>query len=288
MAVCAVVSAWSLPAEALLIQDPNTDDFSVSFDGVIDGTVVSGLESNAAFDFTGSTFFGGQNVTEFYFDITLSTDLSAPITSARVSGIGFATAPDIIVPNNGNQAPAPADSSLNTGVSRVTTDANASPPFEFIIGGNFPQPGVVNIEFCITGGGNSCQGGGNVGVSGTSAANGSETFSIALAVVGDQTANGLTLDQFAVRYQSIVGTNLGTSGVGQGRESHEIPEPASLTLLGVGLAGLAWVRRRRRAGVPQRHARRAARLSATRPAVRPSHSGRFDPRGHRPARTSPT
>jgi hypothetical protein len=71
----------------------------------------------------------------------------------------------------------------------------------------------------------------------------------AAALIFADLPDSIELINFSVRYQSIVGTQLGDSGTGRGTTitplPTEVPEPGMLALLGAGLL-VAGVPRRRR------------------------------------------
>jgi hypothetical protein len=162
--------------------------FLVNFDGNVSTQTVSGLSSEAQFTFKG--FTTSQNKTVATFDVKLTNTSDGAIES-RVSGLGFDTSGTL----------------LSSSVSGLFGNA--------ILGGSFPNQ-FGNMDVCFTQG-NTCQGGQSGGVSSSESlpgTYGSGLFNLALTL--DGMVNTLTLDNFGVRYQSIEGTNLGTSGTGSG------------------------------------------------------------------------
>jgi hypothetical protein len=191
------------------------ESFIVKFDGNVDRTDVEGLSSWAKF--TLQSFTGSSAI----FDIELENTSTGSITS-RTSALGF----DI------------DEGSLDS--------ASVAPGGLFEkahINGSFPN-GFGSIETCFTDG-NNCQGGQNGGVS---SKEGASTFTSTVQLT--QSVEKFAMSNFGVRYQSIQGTALGTSGTGRGTPFYEqpppqsIPEPGTLTALLV--SGLALVQQRRR------------------------------------------
>jgi hypothetical protein len=173
------------PSLTLGLSDINKS-FLINFDGNVSTQTVAGLSSSALFTFTG--FTTNQNKTVATFDVKLNNTSSGSIDS-RVSGLGFNTSGTL----------------LSSSVSGLFGNS--------VLGGSFPNQ-FGKMDVCFTDG-NTCQGGQNGGVSSDSSLPGtfgSGLFNLALTL--DGSLNTLTLDNFGVRYQSIAGTSLGTSGTG--------------------------------------------------------------------------
>jgi hypothetical protein len=185
--------------------------FQVSFDGNVATQNVSDLTSLATFTFQGFENIG--SFTQAKFDIDLKNTSTGAIAS-RTSVLGFDT--DLALQN----------ASVATGGLFSNAILNGSLPNQF---------GALDV--CFTDG-NNCQGGQN---GGAASGQNSQTFSAKLAF--NQGVSQFALSNFGVRYQSISGTNLGTSGTGKGtvkppRDPNKIPEPGmaiaiALTSLGV-------------------------------------------------------
>ncbi|MCU0567961.1 MAG: cistern family PEP-CTERM protein [Oculatellaceae cyanobacterium Prado106] len=199
--------------------------FTVKFDGSVATQGVSGLTSEAVFKFLGftpatptTTSSKGKNTitttvtgTIARFEITLKNTSSGAIGS-RVSALGFNT--------DKTESAAGATGLFSNGV----------------IGGSLPNQ-FGNVDVCYTNG-NTCQGGQNGGVS-----SGSAPDSFIASLTLDGTVNQLTLSNLGVRYQSISGTNLGTSGTGKAvlfqppttppkeQPPKRVPEPAIASAL---------------------------------------------------------
>jgi hypothetical protein len=197
--------------------------FEINFNGNVSEKDVQGLSSTAIFKFLGFTTVGsGANTkTEAKFDIILSNTSSNGITS-RTSALGFNVSNTLLGLGN-------PGGSGNTRVSGLFTNDRS---------GAFPNQ-FGSVDVCFTNG-NTCQGGANGGVS---TGNPAASFSPILAFTGN--VNSFTLSNFGVRYQSITGTNLGTSGTGKGYyiapppPPKKVPEPATAAAIGL-FAVSAW------------------------------------------------
>lgn len=173
--------------------------FELDFDGNVATQTVNGLKSKATF--TLSSFSG----TSAIWDIVLS-NLSDNGISSRTSALGF-------------------------DVSSVVSGGSSSGLFSKAkTGGAFPNQ-FGDIDICFTNG-NTCQGGQNGGVSTGETGNFTAALNFASAV------SSFDLSNFGVRYQSIAGTNLGTSGTGHGttvnNNTKDVPEP--ITIVGSAMA----------------------------------------------------
>ena len=185
------------------------DSFDVYFNGIINGNVQPGLTGEAHFTLTNIVGHGngGEN---WDFSVILVNTSSSPITDSRISVLGFNTNPNV-----------------------DTTESSAIGIFNTVGNGNLAQVGNIEVCFKDGGSGSNCSGGGNGGVQqGT----GSQFFT---RLNFNSDLSSLTLDNFAIRYQSISGSTLGDSGAGT-----EVPIPAPALLLGSALASLALKRRK--------------------------------------------
>ncbi|MEA5625391.1 cistern family PEP-CTERM protein [Nostoc sp. UHCC 0251] len=206
MAVVPSASAFSFSPNNDSVTVTATDinqSFEINFGGNVDTTNVEGLSSKAIFKFLGFTTVGSK--TEAKFDISLSNTSSNGITS-RTSALGFDVDKTLFGVGNTN-------GSGNTRVSGLFSNDRE---------GSFPNQ-FGNVDVCFTNG-NTCQGGGNGGVSTGSVA---ATFSPILAFNGSVTS--FTLSNLGVRYQSITGTSLGTSGTGEGFYVAPPPPPKKVS-----------------------------------------------------------
>lgn len=188
--------------------------FAISYDGFVDGTsVVGGL--------TGSALYTVQSVSSntLVLSIAMTNTSSSPVTDSRISVFGFDTNPNVV-------------SAAATGFFTGTVK-NSSLPSQF-----------GSIELCVKNGQtNNCGGGGGTGVA--IGQTGTTTLTLTFSSIG---AGGVTLSNFGVRYQSIVGVYGVTSAVGRGTPgTPPIPEPSALALFAVGgLAVAAALRKRAR------------------------------------------
>jgi hypothetical protein len=198
-----------------------TQSFTIDFNGIVEGSVVSGLTSQITFtvvDIDATT-------DRIVLNYSILNNSSSPITASRVSAFGFNADPNL--------------SQSGTTVTGLFTQEH----FNL----NVPQLGV--LEFCgNNNAGNSCGGGGSSGVTKGNTGGGTLT----LAFVSD-IANGATLSDFFVRYQSINGAtcrdrdgNLTTTGCsGVGVATPPIPEPTSAAVFGLGALIVGAALRRR-------------------------------------------
>ncbi|MGI2906306.1 cistern family PEP-CTERM protein, partial [Tolypothrix sp. VBCCA 56010] len=186
--------------------------FQFNFDGSVATQNVTGLTSTAFF--TLKSFNG----TEAAFDVNLDNTSSNGIKS-RTSALGFNVYSDLTSTNK-----------LDLASGKTTASGLFS---NSVLDGSFPNQ-FGDIDVCFTQG-NTCQGGRNGGVS-TDDGIGKFSFNLAFNKMVDSFALG----NLGVRYQSIEGTSLGTSGTGQGKyyqapppPPKKVPEPSTTAALGL-------------------------------------------------------
>jgi hypothetical protein len=214
--------------------------FTVKFDGNVSTQTVSGLTSEAQFKFLGftptttsvTTGKGKNAITTILtqtiaqFEVILKNTSSGAIGS-RVSALGF---------NTDKEEVAASASGLFSG---GLTGRSLSLPNQF-----------GNVDVCYTDG-NTCQGGQNGGVNNNQSLPGTfqqGTFMANVTLSG--AVNSFTLSNLGVRYQSISGTSLGTSGTGRSvlfvppdvppPPPKKVPEPGIMGALAI--TGLAAAR----------------------------------------------
>jgi PEP-CTERM motif len=136
-------------------------------------------------------------------------------------------------------------------VAPVLTGASANPGWGATINDTFP--GFQQIDLCVWDGAN-CSGGGNQGV----AEGLTETLTLTLTTAGNFTTSGISFSSpFASKWQSVGnrGKSWELDGCIAGADGtctpprppqEDVPEPASLALVGLGLVAAAAARRRRR------------------------------------------
>ncbi len=209
----ALATALASPSVAAVVVDGATpSSFTVVYNGNVNQTPVPGLTASMTLNFLNTSNAGKT----YNFSYSLTNTSSAPITASRVSGFGINTTPNIV-------------SATASGPTFTQTH----------VPGSFPNQGGT-LEVCINAS-NQCQGGGNGGV--TFGNTGTGNFSLTFASAQSQ----ISMDAFAVRYQSITGTQLGTSGTGFGHVPPAVPEPATwaMMIFGFGAVGGAMRYRRR-------------------------------------------
>ncbi len=205
MAVVPSASAFTFSPNNDSITVTATDinqSFKINFGGNVETKDVEGLSSEATFTFLGFTTVGSN--TEAKFDISLSNTSNNNITS-RTSALGFNVDKTLV----GVGDPTGSGNTRVSGLFDIDTD------------GSFPNQ-FGNVDVCFTDG-NTCQGGGNGGVS----TGMTDTLFPILAFKGNVTS--FTLSNLGVRYQSITGTNLGTSGTGKGLYVAPPPPPKQVS-----------------------------------------------------------
>jgi hypothetical protein len=199
------------PATAAIVFDSVGDTSgTINFNGIVDGNVQPGLTSSLFLTLTGLNTTTGV----FTFSYNLTNTSSAPITASRVSGFGFNTTPN-----------ASATGHSVTGEFDTVT-----------LNGNVPQLG--NFEICVSD--VNCAGGASGGPTFGNSGTGSLTLNFA-----DGTSS-ISLDDFYVRYQSIVGSAFGDSGSGEDIPPPPIPEAATWMMMLAGFGAIGYATRRRR------------------------------------------
>ena len=209
---CAIVLAAPANAATQLF-DSNNDAATINFNGFVGDLsgVIPGLTSKLTL-----TLLSGAGTRDWRFSYVLTNTSTAAFNGSRVSGFAFNANPDV-----------DGGAIINLGdFSNIVTSGGSR---------NYPN-GIGNVEVCLNDA-NSCAGGGNGGATIGNPAAGEFTLSFANAPM-----NGVTLDRFFVRYQSLPTREGSASGQAV---TTAVPEPGAWMMLLAGFFAVGFALRRR-------------------------------------------
>lgn len=210
VALCGGLMGMGSSHAAAMIFDSVNDTGSILF-----STTRQGATLSATVTFTLNSLSAAQAI----FGVQVSNSSSGPGTN-RLMSFGI----DVVSP------------ALNFALANSGWDATRNTNF----------PSFQTVDLCIWDG-SSCSGGGNQGVGEGQM----ESFALTLGTAGNFLANGVSFTSpYAAKFQSVgtggdsfefAGCIVGTPNCGP----NQVPEPASIALVGLGLIGAALARRRK-------------------------------------------
>lgn len=227
LATAAIAAVLATPAFAVPLSPLNLGDVAtINYSGTTaPGNQTADVTATQVITMTG--FVPVENLYTFSYTFTNTSDIPT-----RLTGFGFNTAPEL------------------TGATAGVNDLFNQVLFNTSISGG------QQVDVCFST--NNCAGGGGTGL--LSDASTSGTFSLDFA---NGVVVAIDVTNFIARFQSIVGSPLGTSGIAGGNPGggfvnptvlNPVPIPPAAALFLTGLGALGWLSRRRKQKAEQQAA----------------------------------
>lgn len=223
-AVIGAATLFPVQGQAIVIDGSSAvnDRFTIDWfvgAGHVDGTQTTSIDLSASALFSVLELdLDADGSIKFNIDFANTTTLSGTVALAEVTSFGIGVSPNA------------------TGVTFDDDDQDDFDNAKILDAAvSFPG-GFEQIDVCVYAQG--CQG---AALGNGLAAGASDSFMLTIA--GDFSGGSLTLSPFPIKFQTSDGN---FKFAGTESNAAEVPEPASLAIVGIGLLGLGWTAGRRR------------------------------------------